>query len=91
MPFRDISVTAFLLALSEFARYPHSAYRINPPPWDEIAGEAQRESKKRGEFRSSARSRAGSAYANMHTTRFPGGEIRGQVAVHRGDVDDDEN
>jgi len=33
--------------------------------------------------------RAGSAYANMHTTRFPGGEIRGQVAVHRGDGDDD--
>ena len=33
--------------------------------------------------------RAGSAYANMHTTRFPGGEIRGQVAAHRGDGDDD--
>jgi hypothetical protein len=28
---------------------------------------------------------------NMHTTRFPGGEIRGQIAVHRGDGDDDEN
>jgi hypothetical protein len=27
--------------------------------------------------------REGAAYANMHTTKFPGGEIRGQV--HRGD------
>lgn len=27
--------------------------------------------------------RDGDAYANMHTTKFPGGEIRGQV--HRGD------
>jgi len=33
--------------------------------------------------------RAGSAYANMHTTRFPGGEIRGQIAAHRGDEDDE--
>ena len=32
---------------------------------------------------------AGSAYANMHTTRFPGGEIRGQIAAHRGDEDDE--
>jgi hypothetical protein len=32
--------------------------------------------------------RAGDGYANMHTTRFPGGEIRGQVAAHRGDDDD---
>jgi len=35
--------------------------------------------------------RAGSAYASMHTTRFPGGEIRGQIVAHRGDGDDDEN
>jgi hypothetical protein len=33
---------------------------------------------------------AGSAYANMHTARFPGGEIRGQISVHHGDEDDDE-
>src|SRR6202165_3437232 len=33
---------------------------------------------------------AGSAYANMHTTRFQGGEIRGQIAVHRGDRDEDD-
>jgi hypothetical protein len=33
--------------------------------------------------------RAGSAYANMHTSRFPGGEIRGQIAVNRGEPDDD--
>jgi hypothetical protein len=26
--------------------------------------------------------RRGDGYANMHTTRFPGGEIRGQVATH---------
>ncbi len=32
---------------------------------------------------------AGSAYANMHTTRFPGGEIRGQIAAHRADEDDE--
>ena len=34
--------------------------------------------------------RSGDGYCNMHTVRFPGGEIRGQVAVHR-DGDDDEN
>ncbi len=33
---------------------------------------------------------AGSAYANMHTNRFPGGEIRGQIAAHRGDRDEDD-
>ncbi len=33
---------------------------------------------------------AGSAYANMHTTRFLGGEIRGQIAAHRGDRDEDD-
>jgi len=33
---------------------------------------------------------AGSAYANMHTTRFMGGEIRGQIAAHRGDRDEDD-
>jgi len=33
---------------------------------------------------------AGSAYANMHTTRFPGGEIRGQIAADRGDRDEDD-
>ncbi len=33
---------------------------------------------------------AGSAYANMHTTRFQGGEIRGQIAAHRAGDDDDE-
>src|SRR5207253_5640564 len=26
--------------------------------------------------------RSGEAYANVHTTNFPGGEIRGQVSVH---------
>ncbi len=34
--------------------------------------------------------RSGDGYANMHTTRFPGGEIRGQIAVHRGDEDKDD-
>jgi len=33
---------------------------------------------------------AGSAYANMHTTRFRGGEIRGQIAAHRSDRDEDD-
>ena len=33
---------------------------------------------------------AGSAYANMHTTRFPVGEIRGQIAAHRSDRDEDD-
>lgn len=33
--------------------------------------------------------RAGAAYANMHTPRFPGGEIRGQIAVNRGEPDDE--
>lgn len=31
----------------------------------------------------------GLSYANMHTTLFPAGEIRGQVKVHRGDDDKD--
>ena len=35
--------------------------------------------------------RAGDAYANMHTTRFPGGEIRGQLSVRQHDPDDDDN
>jgi hypothetical protein len=35
--------------------------------------------------------RFGDGYCNMHTARFPGGEIRGQISVHRGDGDDDEN
>jgi hypothetical protein len=30
------------------------------------------------------------AYANMHTARFPGGEIRGQIVAHRGDRDEDD-
>ena len=35
--------------------------------------------------------RSGDGYCNMHTVRFPGGEIRGQIAVHHGDGDDEEN
>jgi hypothetical protein len=35
--------------------------------------------------------RNGDGYANMHTTRFPAGEIRGQIAVHPGDRDDDDD
>ena len=29
--------------------------------------------------------RTGDGYCNMHTTRFPGGEIRGQISVHLGE------
>jgi hypothetical protein len=32
--------------------------------------------------------RTHNAYANLHTTMFPGGEVRGEVSVHR-DEDDD--
>ena len=32
----------------------------------------------------------GEGYANLHTTAFPGGEIRGQIRV-RGDLDDDKD
>jgi hypothetical protein len=34
--------------------------------------------------------RAGEGYVNLHSTKFPGGEIRGQVIVHRGDEDRDD-
>ncbi len=34
--------------------------------------------------------RAGGAYANIHTTQFPGGEIRGQIHVSRDDDEDDD-
>ncbi len=33
--------------------------------------------------------RAGDGYVNMHTGRFGGGEIRGQISAHRGEGDDD--
>jgi hypothetical protein len=34
--------------------------------------------------------RAEAAYGNLHTDRFPGGEIRGQVTFHRADsINDD--
>jgi hypothetical protein len=29
--------------------------------------------------------RAGVTYANMHTAKFPGGEIRGQIRAHGDD------
>jgi hypothetical protein len=35
--------------------------------------------------------RAGNAYANVHTDRFPGGEIRGQIHVVRPKDDDDDD
>jgi len=34
--------------------------------------------------------RVGDGYANMHTVRFPGGEIRGQVSARRGGQEDDD-
>jgi hypothetical protein len=42
-----------------------------------------------GEFDELVRAiRAGVTYANVHTTQFPGGEIRGQIDGGRGDDDD---
>jgi hypothetical protein len=35
--------------------------------------------------------RTGNTYANLHTTRFPAGEIRGQLTVRRANWDDDDN
>jgi hypothetical protein len=35
--------------------------------------------------------RHGDGYANMHTTRFPGGEIRGQIAAHNEHERDDDH
>jgi hypothetical protein len=35
--------------------------------------------------------RAGFTYANMHTVKFPGGEIRGQIGGGKGHGDDNDN
>jgi len=35
--------------------------------------------------------RAGVTYANVHTSQFPGGEIRGQIKARGGDGDDDDD
>ncbi len=45
-----------------------------------------------GDFAAALRAiRSGSTYANMHTTRFPGGEIRGQISVRPVRHDRDDN
>ena len=42
-----------------------------------------------GEFEELLRAmRAGVTYANVHSTEWPGGEIRGQIGDRRGDYDD---
>jgi len=45
-----------------------------------------------GDFEAALRAiRSGSTYANAHTARFPGGEIRGQIHVRPVRHDGDDN
>ena len=88
-------VTAFLC--SNLPNPPAGTQACPPPPARisgtitsaQVVAGAAAQGIAAGEFAELVRAmRAGVTYANVHSDKFPGGEIRGQIGKRRGDYDD---